>query len=98
MAQPVTDMYEFLDALAAAVAAAEPSKREALAQAIDAYCKDFPSDFFWAIGPRAPTFLSRLLQTIDSACHPKISHKANCKVEEDISAQPDAAFTLIFGH
>jgi hypothetical protein len=91
-------MYEFLDALAAAVAAAEPSKREALAQAIDAYCKDFPNDFFWAIGPRAPTFLSQLLQTIDSACHPMIPQEANCKVEEDISAQPNSALTLILGH
>jgi hypothetical protein len=64
-----TDMYDLLAALDGVVRTADPSKRACLAETIDAYCNDFSNDFFWATGPRAPTFLSRLLLTIDSASH-----------------------------
>jgi hypothetical protein len=63
-------MYDLLAAIESVVRTADPSRRAILAQTIDAYCADFADDFFWATGPRAPTFLSRLLMTIDSASHP----------------------------
>jgi hypothetical protein len=96
MDQPITNMYDLLEALAAAILAAEPSKREALAKTIDAYCKDCPEDFFWAIGPQAPTFLSRLLHTVDSASHLNQPGKAQHELQQDAS-QLAAPYTFIFG-
>ena len=65
MDKVATGMYDLLDAVEAVVKAVDPSRREALAQTIDAYSESFPDDFFWAIGPMAPTLLSRLLRAID---------------------------------
>jgi hypothetical protein len=62
-------MYDLLDALDAVITTAEPSQREALAKTVDGYCRDFPDEFFWAVGARSPTFLSRLVNTIDAASH-----------------------------
>jgi hypothetical protein len=70
MDKVATGMYDLLDAVEAVVKAVDPSRREALAQTIDAYSESFPDDFFWAIGPMAPTLLSRLLRAIDLACRP----------------------------
>ena len=67
----ITGMYELLDALEAAIKAADPARREDLARVLDAYVEDFPDDFFWATGAQAPTLLSHLLQTIDGASHSK---------------------------
>src|SRR5271163_3042575 len=97
MDRPLTDMYDLLAALEAVVKAAEPSKREALAQTIDAYCKDFPDDFFWAVGPQAPTFLSRLLQTIDSACHVDERTKSDGTSEGGVSFELTEPFLYILG-
>ena len=72
----ITGMYELLDAVEAVIKAADPAKREALAQTIDAYADDFPDDFFWAIGPQAPTLLSHLVSSIDAACRPETQSKA----------------------
>jgi hypothetical protein len=41
----ITGMYELLDAIEAVIKAADPAKREALAQTMDAYAADFPDDF-----------------------------------------------------
>lgn len=68
-------LYEVLDALEAVLRAADPAKRETLAQTMDAYCEDFPEDFFWAIGPQAPTLLNRLMMTVDMACRPEEQSK-----------------------
>jgi hypothetical protein len=68
-------MYELLDAIESVIKAADPVKREALAQTIDAYADDFAEDFFWAVGPRAPTLLNHLLQMIDAACRPELQSK-----------------------
>ncbi len=65
--EPFTSMYELLDAIEAAIKAADPAKREALANTIDAYHDDFPEDFHWAIGAQAPTLLSHLIIAIDGA-------------------------------
>ena len=62
--EPLIGMYELLDAIGAALKSAEPAKREALAKTVDAYCEDFPNEFYWAIGAQAPSFLSHLLLTI----------------------------------
>jgi hypothetical protein len=97
MDRPLTDMYDLLAALEAVVKAAESSKREALAQTIDAYCKDFSDDFFWAVGPRAPTFLSRLLQTIDSACHSNKCVSSQDAAEDDASVELPKPLLFIFG-
>jgi len=61
MDQKITDMYELLDSIEAVIEAADPAKRKALAQTIDAFAEDFPEDFFWAVGPQAPTLLHHLL-------------------------------------
>jgi hypothetical protein len=60
-----TGMYELLAALEAAIDSAEPAKRKALAQTITAYMSDFPEDYFWAIGPQAPTLLSHIMHSIE---------------------------------
>jgi hypothetical protein len=45
MDQKITDMYELLDSIEAVIEAADPAKRKALAQTIDAFAEDFPEDF-----------------------------------------------------
>jgi hypothetical protein len=97
MHRPVTGIHDLLDAVEAAVKAAEPSKREALAQTIDAYCNNFPDDFYWAIGPQAPTFLSRLLQTLDSACHVDELIKSDYPSEGGVSVELAEPFLYILG-
>jgi hypothetical protein len=71
----ITGMYEVLDALEAVIKAADPAKREALAQTIDAYCEDFPDDFFWAIGAQSPTLLSHLVMCVDGSSRPDAQSK-----------------------
>ena len=71
----IIGIYELLDAIEAVIKAADPAKREALAQTIDAYAEDFPDDFFWATGSQAPTLLNHMLNTIDSACRPEAQSK-----------------------
>ena len=75
MDQKITDMYELLDSIEAVIEAADPAKRKALAQTIDAFAEDFPEDFFWAVGPQAPTLLHHLLSMIDAACRPEAQSK-----------------------
>lgn len=71
-----TGMYEVLDAIEEVIKAADPAKREALADIIDAYSEDFPEDFYWAVGPQSPSFLSHLLTTIDGAAREKGASKS----------------------
>ena len=68
-------MYEVLEALEAALSAADPAKREALAQTIDAYHDDFPEEFHWAIGAQSPVLLHHLMMVIDSGCRPESQAK-----------------------
>lgn len=56
--------YDVVQAVRAAIAAADPEKRKALATAIDCFSNDEPSAFYWAIGPQAPVFLRDLLFAI----------------------------------
>jgi len=58
-------MYELLEAIEAAIGSAEPAKREALAKTINAYMNDFPEDYFWAVGPQAPTLLHHIMHAIE---------------------------------
>jgi hypothetical protein len=51
--QPMTGMYELLDAIESVIASADAAKRGALAKTIDAYCEDFPEEFFWATSAQA---------------------------------------------
>ena len=60
-----TGMYELLEAIEAAIGSAEPAKREALAKTINAYMNDFPEDYFWAVGPQAPTLLHHIMHAIE---------------------------------
>jgi hypothetical protein len=62
---------EFPFGVEAGVKSADPAQRKALAQTIDAYADDFPDEFYWAVGPQAPTFLSHLLFAIDTASRPE---------------------------
>jgi hypothetical protein len=66
----VTGMYELFDAIETIISASDSAKREELARTIDAYARDFPDEFFWAIGPQAPVLLHRVLTSIDLACRP----------------------------
>ena len=43
-------MYEFVNAVEEVIKAADPAKRQALAETIDAYHDDFPEEFDWATG------------------------------------------------
>lgn len=70
-----TGMYELFYAIEGVIKTADPAKREVLAQTIDAYAEDFPEEFFWVIGPQAPTFLHNLFMTIDAACRPEEQSK-----------------------
>jgi hypothetical protein len=70
-----TGMYELLEAVEAAIAAADPAKRAALATTIDKYAENFPDDFLWATGGQAPNLLYHLLTTIDAACRPEAQSK-----------------------
>jgi hypothetical protein len=51
-------MYQLLDALEETLRAADPAKREYLAQTLDAYHDDFPDEFHWAIGAQSPALLT----------------------------------------
>jgi len=60
-----TGMYELLESIEAAIESAEPAKREALAKTINAYMSDFPDEYFWAVGPQAPTLLHHIMHAIE---------------------------------
>ena len=51
MDQKITDMYELLDFIEVIIEAADPAKRKALAQTIDAFAENFPEDFFLGCRP-----------------------------------------------
>ena len=73
--EPITGMYELLDAIEAVIKAADPAKRETLATTIDAYAEDFPDEFFWATGAQSPSLLNHLMMVIDSASRPEAQSK-----------------------
>jgi hypothetical protein len=76
-----TGMYELLDAAEAVVKAADPTKREALAETIDAYATgEFFDEFFWARGPQSPALLHYLINAIDSACRPETQTKTRAAI------------------
>jgi hypothetical protein len=62
--RPLVGMYDFLDAVEAAIKSAAPAERNALAKIIEHYCVDFPDEFFWATGPQAPTLLNHLMLAV----------------------------------
>jgi len=64
-------MYELLEAIEAAIESAQPEKREALAQTINAYMDDFPEDYFWAIAPQSPTLLHHIMNSIEPSMSAK---------------------------
>lgn len=65
LSEEIVTMYELLEALEETIKSAEPSKRKARADTFDAYSKDCPDDFFWAISAQSPTLLSQVMTTID---------------------------------
>jgi len=69
--EPIIGMYELLEALEAVIKASDPDKRAALASVIDGYQESFPDEFFWAVGAKAPTLLSHLMDSIDMSCRPE---------------------------
>ena len=80
MSQDLIGVYELLDAIEAVIKAADPAKREALAQTIDHYAEDFPDDFFWAVGPQSPMLLHEIMSVIDAACRPEAQSKPRAVV------------------
>jgi hypothetical protein len=65
-----SEEHGLFNALDMAIAAADPEKREALATTIEAYARDFPDVFCWAIGEQSPILLHQLLSAIDAGCRP----------------------------
>jgi hypothetical protein len=72
----IVGMYELLEAIEAVISAADPAKREALAETIDAYA-DGPlgEEFSWATGAQSPALLHHLMTSIDAACRPESQSK-----------------------
>ena len=74
--EKIMGMYEMLEAVEAVIRAADPAKREALADAIDAYAEGpFSEEFFWATGAQSPVLLHHLMSAIDAACRPESQSK-----------------------
>jgi hypothetical protein len=72
----IVGMYELLEAVEAVIQAADPAKRAALAETIDAYADGpFAEEFYWATGAQAPVFLHHLMIGIDAACRPESQSK-----------------------
>ena len=72
----IIGMYELLEAVEAVIRAADPAKREALAETIDAYAEGpFAEEFFWATGAQSPVLLHHLMSGIDAACRPESQSK-----------------------
>jgi hypothetical protein len=72
----IVSMHELLEAIELVISAADPAKREALAETIDAYAKGpFGEEFVWATGAQSPTLLHHLMIAIDAACRPESQSK-----------------------
>jgi len=79
--EKITGMYELLAAVEAVIQAADPAKREVLAETIDAYAEGpFGEEFFWATSGQAPTLLHLLLSEIDAACRPESQSKPRAAI------------------
>ena len=76
MTDEVVTMYELLEALEQVIKAADPVKRKALADTVDAYSEAYSDDFFWATGAQSPTLLSNLMMSIDIASRPEAESKS----------------------
>jgi hypothetical protein len=61
----LTGMYELLEAIEETIKSADPVKRKALEHVLTAYAKDFPDEYFWAIGPQSPVMLHHIMFAID---------------------------------
>ena len=66
----LTGIYEVTDALIAVIQSADSERREALANNLAKYEKDFPADFAFAISQSAPLMLMELFQSILIASDP----------------------------
>ena len=72
----IVGMYDLLEAVEAVIRAADPAKREALADAIDAYAEGpLAEEFFWATGAQSPVLLHHLMTMLDAACRPESQSK-----------------------
>jgi hypothetical protein len=72
----IVGMYELLEAVEAVIRAADPAKREALAETIDTYAEGpLAEEFFWATGAQSPVLLHHLMTAIDAACRPESQSK-----------------------
>ena len=74
-------MYELLDAVEAVIKGADPAKREALAETIDAHAAGcMGEEFFWAVGPQSPVLLHHLMSAIDAACRLETQSKPRAAI------------------
>ena len=81
---PFTSLFDLVQALEAVISSADPTKREVLAQKLNAYSEHFPEDYFWAFGAQAPTMLHYLMWSIDGASRPESDSRAE-RPERQIS-------------
>ncbi|MGQ0686565.1 hypothetical protein [Bradyrhizobium sp.] len=71
----IVGMFEVVEAVEAVIKAADPEKRKALADAIDAYGECFPEEMDWAFSAQSPAFLHQLILAINYACRPEAQSK-----------------------
>jgi hypothetical protein len=57
----MTGMIEVLEAVELLVHSATPELKGKLAKTFDGYSNDFPEEYFWATGPKAPALLYSLM-------------------------------------
>ena len=85
-----SEEHGLFSALEMAIAAADPEKREALATTIEAYARDFPDVFCWAMGEQSPILLHQLLSAIDAGCRPSERQlQSLCGREAPAAREPD---------
>ena len=76
--EKIITLYELLDAIEAVVECSDPNKQADLAVTIDQYEKNFPDEFYWAVGAQSPHLLHEIMMVLDTACRSESPSKP-CK-------------------
>lgn len=82
----VTSMFEVMDAISAVIRSSDEKLRNLLANTLDAYAEDYPEDFLWAIGAKAPTLLGNLMMAVDMSCRDHVCAACAAHTADDDEA------------
>jgi hypothetical protein len=80
--EKIITLYELLNAIEAVVECSDPDKQAALAVTIDQYERNFPDEFYWAVGAQSPHLLHEIMNVLRTACDSESQskpHKRNRK-------------------